>query len=279
MLEWLFRYKKTKEVPHYSALKSTPPRGLPPEVWENDESQSFNARRETLEQALLDPVQRPPIEAPLFMELLAKERGVVTLTLPNGGAQCVPVFSTPFRAVDYTRTLLNQGPRAHYLSSSPLQFVRMLRDLEEIGIECLTLDLCPRCPILATIGSRSIKVPDDAVSVWAIIKSMELARAELYFTHALESARAGFLDLARDVALEAVGHVTMEDPRLHLLLGQVAIGLGDRRLLSEAKAFLDFFNFEPWRRKLGQVEGSGALDFADPRSATEYPLFIDGHNL
>ena len=70
--------------------------------------------------------------------------------------------------------------------------------------------------------------------------------------------------LARDVALEAVGHVTMEDPRLRLLLGQVAIRLGDRRLLGEAKAFLDFFNFEPWRRKLGEVEESGVLDFAGP---------------
>jgi hypothetical protein len=195
---------------------------------------------------------------------LAKEKGVVTLPLPNDGAQCVPVFSTMFRAADYIRTLLNQGPRAHYLYSSALQFVHMLRDLEEIGIERLTLDRCPRCPSLIIIDSRSIKVPDDAVRVWAIIKSAELARAELYFTHALESARTGFFELARDVALEAVGHVTMEDPRLHLLLGHVAIGLGDRRLLDEAKAFLDFFNFEQWRRKLGQVEESGALDFADP---------------
>lgn len=264
MLNWLFRYKKTEEVPHYSALKATPTRGLPPEVGEDEESQSFKARRDTLEQALLDPVRRPPIEAPLFTELLAKERGVVTLTLPNDGAHCVPVFSTPFRAADYIRTLLNHGPRAHYLSSSPLQFVHMLRDLEEIGIGRLTLDRCPRCPILTAIDSRSIKVPDDAVRVWAITKSTEIARAELYYTHALESARAGFLELAWDVALEAVGHVTMEDPRLHLLLGQVTIGLGDRRLLGEAKAFLDFFNFESWRRKLGQVEESGALDFADP---------------
>jgi hypothetical protein len=264
MLKWLFGFKKTEEAPHYSALKATPTRDLPPEVRENEESQSFNARSEALEQALLDPVRRPPIEAPLFTELLAKKRDVVTLTLPNDGAQRVPVFSTPFRAADYIRTLLSQGPRAHYLSSSPLQFVHMLRDLEEIGIVRWTLDRCPRCPILTAIDSRSIKVPDDAVRVWAITKSMELARAEPYFTHALESARAGFLELARDVALEAVGHVTMEDPRLHLLLGQVAIGLGDRRLLGEAKAFLDFFNFEQWRRKLGQVEESGALDFADP---------------
>src|SRR5262245_32189083 len=165
MLKWLFRYKKTEEVPHYSALKAIPTRSLPPEVKKNEESQSFNARREMLEQTLLDPVQRPSIEAPLFTELLAKERGVVTITLPNNGSQCVPVFSTGFRAADYIRTLLNQGPRPHYLSSSALQFVHMLRDLEEIGVERLTLDRCPRCPILTIIDSRSIKVPDDAVRI------------------------------------------------------------------------------------------------------------------
>ena len=200
MLKWLFRYKKTEEAPHYSALKATPTRGLPPEVRENEESQSFKARRDAIEQTLLDPDQRPPIEAPLFTELLAEERGVVTITLPNDGAQCVPVFSTPFRAADYARTLLNQGPRAQYLSSSPLQFVRMLRDLEDLGIGRFTLDCCPRCLILNIIDSRSIKVPDDAVRIWAIIKSGELARAELYITQAFESARTGFLELARDTA-------------------------------------------------------------------------------
>jgi hypothetical protein len=264
MLKWLFRHKKTEELPHYSALKATPTRCLlPPEVRENEESQSFNARRETLEQALLNPDQRLPIEAPLFTELLADE-GIVTITLPNDGAHCMPVFSTAFRAADYIRTLMNQGPRAKYLSSSPLQFVHMLRDLEGSGIERLTLDRCPRCSIITVIDSSAIKVPDDAVRIWAIIKSGELARAELYFTHALEYAQTGFLELARDVALEAVGHVTMEDPHLHLLLGEVAIGLGDRRLLGEAKTFLDFFNFEQCRRKLSQVEESGAPDFADP---------------
>ena len=72
--------------------------------------------------------------------------------------------------------------------------------------------------------------------IWAITKSTERARAELYFAHALELARGGRLELARDVSLEAVEHVTMEDPRLHLLLGQVAIGVKNERLLMEAKA-------------------------------------------
>jgi len=44
--------------------------------------------------------------------------------------------------------------------------------------------------------------------------------------------------VARDVALELVGHVTAEDPRVHLLLGKLAIRVRDKGLLREAKRFL-----------------------------------------
>ena len=263
MFNWLSRFKKAEYTPDYSALKAVPSRGIPPELAQKEESQSFSIRREALHYALLNSDQRPLIDGPLFTEIVDGDGGFVTLNLPDNGARCVPAFSTPFRAADYVRTLLNRSPRLKYLSSSPLQFVQMLRDLEGAGLEWMTLDRCPRCSILNIIGGSSIKAPDDAVAIWAITKSTELARAELYHAHALESARGGHLELARDVSLEAVGHVTMEDPRLHLLLGQVAIGLGDKRLLREAKAFLDFFSMESWRRKLDQVEESGAPDFAD----------------
>jgi len=56
----------------------------------------------------------------------------------------------------------------------------------------------------------------------------------------------------------------MEDPRLHLLLGQIAIVRGDGSLLGEAKAFLEFFGMDSWRRKLSQIEKSGGADFAQP---------------
>jgi hypothetical protein len=141
----------------------------------------------------------------------------------------------------------------------------MLRDFEDSGVESVALGRCPRCAILSIIGSRSIKDPNDAVVIWAITKASELARTELYLTYALASARAGHLELARDVGLEAVGHTAMEDPRLHLLLGQVGIGLGDGILLKEAKAFLDYFKKEAWRRCLDQNEESGVTDYAGPK--------------
>lgn len=257
-------FNHTEYAPHYSTLQATPSKGLPPELEQSEKSQSFNARCEALQHSLLGAGQRPPLDVPLFTALVDADGSFLTLSLPDNGGRCVPVFSTPFRAADYIRTLFNRGPRLQYLCSSSLQFVPMLRDLEEAGVGWVALDRCPRCSVFTTIGSSSIKSPDDAVVIWAINMSRQLERAKLYFAYALESARAGRLELARDVAIEAVGHVTMEDPRLHLFLGQIAIGLGDGRLLEEAKAFLEFFSLELWRRKLDEVEESGVPDFAGP---------------
>ena len=102
------------------------------------------------------------------------------------------------------------------------------------------------------------------VTIWAIGKAIELGWAELYLAYALESVRSGRLEAARDVALETVGHVTMEDPRLHLLLGRIAVGLEDRVLLREAREFLRFFRLSTWERKLDEIERSGSADFTGP---------------
>jgi hypothetical protein len=85
----------------------------------------------------------------------------------------------------------------------------------------------------------------------------------LYFAYALRSARAGQLEVARDVALEAVGHVSLEDPRPHLLLGELAVALRDRTLLQEAQAFLRFFKHERWGQKLARAVQSGQALFED----------------
>jgi len=75
------------------------------------------------------------------------------------------------------------------------------------------------------------------------------------------------------VALETVGHVNLEDPRPHLLLGQLAVKLRDRELLREAKSFLQFFKLDRWGRKLDHVVQSGSPDFEDPVCTTSnsYP--------
>lgn len=151
------------------------------------------------------------------------------------------------------------------VSSSPNQLVVMLRDLrKDAAVETFTLDRCPRCPLFTAFESKSIKSAADLLEVWGITKATEQSRADLYVSYAVESARGGELERARDVALEAVGHVSLEDARLHLLLGQIAVALADPVLLREARQFLRFFRLIPWELKLYEVETSGTPDFADP---------------
>jgi len=195
------------------------------------------------------------------VELLAAgQAGVVTMTLPESGSQCLPVFSTPFRAADYIRTLL-RGPAVKYLWSSSLELVGMLRDLSGMGIEQFALDRCPRCNIFTAIGSASITTADAAVNCWSIWKATELARLDLYLSYARASARTGRLIEAREVVLETVAHVSLEDPRAHLLLGQIAVALQDQALLREAKAFLQFFQLDSWERRLDEVVRARSPDF------------------
>jgi hypothetical protein len=262
MLDWLTSRWRTKELPGYSALRSVPSRGLPPELREMEENESFTTRRNLVERELRQLRRRPPEDEPLFTELLEAEgRGVVTMTLH--GSQCLPVFSSPFRAADYVQTLLSSGPSVRYLSSTPLQLVQMLRDVEKARIDRFALDRCPRCSIFPAYPGSSMKTADDVIMVWCIHKATELARADLYFGYAQESARAGRVEIARDVALETVGHVSLEDPRGHLLLGELAVALRDRKLLREAKAFLRFLHLDRWERKLDRVVQSGSADFED----------------
>ena len=262
MLDWLTRRWRTEELPGYSALRSVPNRGLPPELRDMEESESFTTRRNLVERDLQQPSRRPPDDEPLFTELLeANGRGVVTMALD--GIQCLPVFSSPFRAADYVQTLLTTGPSVRYLSSTPLQLVQMLRDVERARIDRFALDRCPRCSIFPVCSGSAMKTAHDVLAVWCIHKATELARADLYFGYAKESARAGRLEIARDVALETAGHVSLEDPRLHLLLGELAVELRDRKLLREAKAFLRFLHLVRWERKLDRVVQSGSADFGD----------------
>jgi hypothetical protein len=67
--------------------------------------------------------------------------------------------------------------------------------------------------------------------------------------------------------------VDLEDPRPHLLLGQVAVKLGDRELLREAKSFLQFLKLDRWGWRLDQVVQSGSPDFEDPvwTTSNSYP--------
>src|SRR5207247_4336130 len=125
------------------------------------------------------------------------------------------------------------------------------------GVDGFTIDPCPRCPPstrITRIGSHSLRVPGDVIRVWAIGESIQAARIEFYVVRALEWSREGRLEAARNLALQSLGHVYFEDPRPHLLLGQLAVVLGDRLLLEEAKAFLHYFGSVLCEQRLEDVE-------------------------
>ena len=258
MLSWLGSKRNAEALPHYSGLKGLPSPELP------DEPQAVAARHGAIERELLDSARRPPDDSPLLTELLITDQGVVTIP-DSGGGECLLTFGTRFRAADYVRTNFTSGARIRFASSSPLQAVRMLGGLRELGVDGFTIDPCARCPPstkLTKIGSSSIRVPADLITVWAIGEAIQVARIEFYVGRALEWARDGRLEAARDLALKSVGHVYFEDPRPHLLLGRLAVVLRDRLLLQEARAFLHYFGFVSWERKLEDIESHGIYDFS-----------------
>jgi hypothetical protein len=245
------------ELPGYSALRGRPSRGLPTDF---APEAGLDARSEALVEPLLEKHRREGEAKPLFVELIAG-KGVVTFPLPDGG-QCLPIFTSTVRAADYARTLL---PKQHvgYLTTTPQQLRRMLRDLHEV-VGSFTLDRCPRCGKFAVFANDLTRTADDAVQLWAIVKAGQVARQDAFVAYAVQAARAGRLEAARDVALQAAAHVTLEDPRIHLLLGQLALGLGDEVLLREAKAFLAVLGLEEWERQLDSDVKAGSPDFGDP---------------
>jgi hypothetical protein len=264
MLKWLTRRKNRGELPEYSHLRANPTRPLPSDLAQEELGEVFGSRRMAIEHDLRRTHQDLDGDAPQFTSLIIPGgKGVVTIPMPHDGGQCLPVFTTPCRAADYKQALLTAGPPVQYLASTAAQLFGMLRDVEKVGIEAVTLDRCPRCSIFTVTGIRSLKTPGDLLVLWAIHKATEMARLELYFAYALRSAKAGQLEAARDIALEAVGHVSLEDPRPHLLLGELAVDLRDRTLLQEAETCLRFFKHESWARRLAVAVQSGRARFQD----------------
>jgi hypothetical protein len=251
--------RESMEVPHYSR----PPHGVPEELGQQVQSEGFSTRRATIERELLESASPTASSRPLLITFLIDD-GVVTIPKRAAGGPCLPAFSTPLAAADYEQTLLRAGPRVRYLASTPTQFVQMLHGLEAAGVESFTIDRCPRCPIFVCFESAAIESAEDVVKLWANGRATVLAMADSYHAYSLQAARAGRLELARDVSLDAVSYVTLEDPRFHLLLGQIAAALRDAVLLAEAKAFLRFLELPRWEQKLAQAEKSGTPDFTEP---------------
>ena len=255
------------EIPRYSRT----PSALPADLAEEARSERFSSWRASIERDLVARRSRGASDRPLLITLLTDD-GVLTLPQAEGAGRCLPAFSAPLAAADTVQTLLRSGPRVRYRVSTPAQFEQMLRDLETVDVEGFTIDPCPRCPLFSCFQSAEIQSAEDVVKVWAIGEATTLAMDGLYWSYALEAARKGRLETARDVSLDAVSYLALGDPRFHYLLGQTAIALGDPVLLAEARAFLRFLGLPHWEQRLTDADASGTPDFsppeADPREPT-----------
>ena len=261
MFDWLRRRSKNQTMPQYSGARELPSRGIRSDLSEHESNEAFNARCDSIQRWLCEPPRSPQVDSPLFVEILTDNSRSVLAIDRTTGSRCMPVFSSSFRAAEYVRTLLASGPPVAYLSSSPLDLVAMFRDLRQVGIDEFTLDRCPRCEAFCAISTAEVITTEDVIKCWSIFKSIELARLEQFLNYAQAAARGQQFYTARDVLLEAAAHVTVEDPRLHLSLGQVAVALYDSQLLHEAKTFLRFFELKSWERRLDQIAQSRCSDY------------------
>jgi len=205
--------------------------------------------RERFQSELLTPPRRPGDDKPLFTTLLSGPSGIFTLGLPDT-APCLLTFSSPLRAGTYA-SVHAESTQLRYMLSTPREFVQMLADLKRSGvIQKFALDVCPYCLAFPAVDINPLWTAADVVNIWAIQKAGELARESVYFARAKDAFACGNFQLAKAVSLEAIQHVTAESGRLHLVLGKAALSVGDKDLLREAKAFLEFLREDQALREL-----------------------------
>ncbi len=237
MFDWLRGRSRNQTIPEYSGTREVPSRGVPCRGPEQEANEAFSARCDSIERWLCESPRRLQVDGEHFVEVLTGNSGSILTIERTKDSHCMLVFTSPFRAADYVRTLLSSGASVTYLSSSPLELVALFRDTRQVGIEEFTLDRCPRCEVSCVVSTASMTTTDDVINCWSVFKAVEIARLEQFLDYAQMAARAQQFYTARDVLLEAAAHVSVEDPRLHLALSQVAVALYDSQLLREAKVF------------------------------------------
>lgn len=223
------------ELPQYSQLLRPDGLRVPDEVAEAERSPLLMTQaRELFEQL---GGRRPSADAPLFVTL-GDNRGPVTI-FTSTGEQCLLLFTSALAAADYKRLLLTDMPSLSVKVSSATQVVRLLRAIEA-NVPMVTVDRCPRCSDAAVLHAGSLSTPDDVLKLWSVFMATKKARADMYLSFAEKARDAGRLEVARDVALAAVAHVTPDDLRAHELLLDVATRLGDATLRREAETYIAF---------------------------------------
>lgn len=252
-------------LPLYTQLKRIPNRGLPADLMKMEKSADHLTRQDAFETELSASSVLPAPDAPALATFVSGGANLVTIPVPGDeGVMCIPLFSERWRVVDYARTHFADRGDVSFAVMSAAGFVSTLRDVEKAGKLAFTIDCCPRCEDFIRYETILADEPGYLIRMIGVHKATELARRHLYYHYALAKARLGQHELARDVLLESVGHVTMADPDTHLLLGQLGVAMGDDELVREAHEYLRFFGSGAWDRKLETVEYFGRPDFKGP---------------
>ena len=234
------RLTSSGELPQYTQLRS----GIGPDLPQNvADAERGSPLIMTQAKEVMDELQRPPLRPSDDTKILVSitdGRGPVSLVAPTG-EQCVLLFTSPYAADDYVRLRLQDMPSLTLAVSSASELVRLFRALGPKSSR-MTVDKCPRCRDVAAMPTSVLTLPERIIEVWSIFMGTKKARSDMYLSYANKARDAGNLELARDIALGLVAHVTPDDSRAHQLIRDVAVQLHDARLQREADAYLAFLS-------------------------------------
>lgn len=255
--------QKIGPTPNYTRFSDVVEKELPLQVETWEASEDFANTCESIARALIAAGKRKGADNPLFVSaLLPKNQGIASVQTRDGAMRrCAVFFSSATRLADYAQLLLG-GIALAEVRFTAEEFVESMRTLEGGGIQQFTLDRCPRCWNFAVGSTRSIQTVDDAIAHWSFVKAVEYARADFYFQLAERMLASGDCKGARDLALQAVLHVTLEDPRFHLLLVEVGQRIDDKTLIDEARLTLRQMNIPAKGDLLRRAIAFGMADHA-----------------
>lgn len=255
--------QKIGPTPHYTRFSDVVELELPSQVETWEASEDFANTCESIARALIASGKRKGSGHPFFISaLLPKNQGIASVQTRDGAMRrCAVFFSSATRLADYAQLLLG-GIELAEVQFTAEEFVESMRTLESGGIQQFTLDRCPRCWNFAVASTRSIRTTDDAIAHWSFVKAVEYARADYYYQLAERMLSSGDCKGARDLALQAVLHVTLEDPRFHLLLVEAGQRMNDKTLIDEARLTLKQLNVPAKGDLLRQASAFGLTDYA-----------------
>lgn len=266
MFDWIRRRVADDRSPMYGAIKRVPHPSLPASLAEREGSAEHEAACEASQASWREAPRRPADDAPLFSLIAGPRQGeFVTLELPEG--RCLPLFTSPFRVVDYAAVRLAQHGNVPAIVSSVAELALATPSLIESGVTCVAIDICPRCDVVLATGLENLASPDMAIAMFSVTLGIREARRDLYLSEAEAYFRRGDRRVARDIALQVVAHVDAEDPRAHWLLGQIAIAERDRMEFREAQRFLELLGVQGWCSRLGEGWNQSA-------STADYPPML-----